>query len=222
MGVDEENARSLKSVQSRWMSLNKNMARFAAAVQQVKMINETGKTIEDQFQDALKLYNHEVGSAFVNVSSYNIVKHSAKWTANPQYLEFCGPKKRKRNVSIDNESDEVLEIDALQSGTSIGDIKLPQIDRPAGVKQSKRSRSSKHDDHQADRAQIVTNSTSTAQSTERIAETLDRASNSLQAMLELSLLQTDTSRLNEKVAATLEADKENLLLRRAARRAAEE
>ncbi|KAH9819437.1 hypothetical protein DFH28DRAFT_886741 [Melampsora americana] len=110
----------------------------------------------------------------------------------------------------------------MPAGTSISDIKLPQIDRPAGVKQSKRSRSTKHKEHEADRTQIVTNSTSTARSTERIAETLDRASTSLQAMLELSLFQTDTSRLNEKVAAALEADKESLFLCRAARRAAQE
>ncbi|KAH9807500.1 hypothetical protein DFH28DRAFT_915013 [Melampsora americana] len=221
MGVDDKNARSLKSVQSRWTSLNKAMARFASSVQQIKMLNETGKTIEDQFQDALRLYNDDYGTTFVNVSSYNIVKNSAKWQSNPQYLEFCVPKKRNRNVSIDDETEDAIDGD-VPSGNLIGDIKLPKLDRPAGSKKSKRTRSSKNDDHEADRSQIVANSTSTAKSTERIAETLDRASSSLQAMLELSLLQTDTSCLNEKVAAALEADKESLLLRRAARRAAEE
>ncbi|KAH9814466.1 hypothetical protein DFH28DRAFT_837104, partial [Melampsora americana] len=57
-------------------------------------------------------------------------------------------------------------------------------------------------------SQLVKNLNATSKSTEQIAETLDRASNSLEAMLELSLLQTDTSCLNEHVAAALEADKE--------------
>ncbi|KAH9809808.1 hypothetical protein DFH28DRAFT_904031 [Melampsora americana] len=206
MGIDEEHSRSLKSIQSRWTSLNKNMARFAAALQQVKMINETGKTKEDQFQDALKLYNKDVGTAFTNVSSFNIVKHSAKWTQNPQYLEFCCVKRKKRKASV--ELEEEVDLEGIQAGNSIDDIQLPQLDRPAGTKQTKRSRSRKHEVDESERSQFVKNSTSTSKATERIADTLDRASDSLQAMLELSLLQTDTSRLNEHVAAALEADKE--------------
>ncbi|EGG07075.1 uncharacterized protein MELLADRAFT_55970 [Melampsora larici-populina 98AG31] len=212
---DDENRRSLKSIQSRWGTLNKNMARFAACVQQIKMIRETGKSIEDQFQDALTLYNKEVGTAFVNVSCYNIVKYSPKWTDNPLYIEFCG---RKRKAAT-NDKDPIIDVDAIPAGTAIGDIQLPQLNRPAGTKQSKKSRNTKPEDDESNQSRLLANSSSTAQATERIALHLDRASSSLEAMLELSLLQTDTSRLNENIRAALEADKERLLLRRAACRA---
>ncbi|KAH9807875.1 hypothetical protein DFH28DRAFT_1071449 [Melampsora americana] len=214
--MDDKLPRSLKSVQSRWGTLNRNMSRFAACVQQVKMIRETGKTIEDQFQDALILYNSETGSAFVNTSSYNIVKHSPKWTDNPQYTEYCG---HKRKSSSDELPNELVDLDAIRPGDAISNINLAKLNRPAGSKQAKRARSA--NDPPATHEQMLENSTSTANATLRIANHLDRASSSLEAMLELSLLQTDTSRLNQHVREALEADKEALLQRRAACRAAE-
>ncbi|KAH9818231.1 hypothetical protein DFH28DRAFT_888641 [Melampsora americana] len=214
--MDDKLPRSLKSIQSRWGTLNRNMARFAACVQQVKMLRETGKTIEDQYQDALVLYNAETGSAFVNTSSYNIVKHSPKWTDNPQYAEYCG---HKRKSSSDDLPNEILDLDGLRTGDAIGNINLPKLNRPAGSKQAKRARSV--NENPTNHERILENSTSTANATLRIATHMDRASSSLEAMLELSLLQTDTSRLNQHVREALEADKAAVLQRRAARRAAE-
>ncbi|EGG09354.1 uncharacterized protein MELLADRAFT_55321, partial [Melampsora larici-populina 98AG31] len=79
------------------------------------------------------------------------------------------------------------------------------MDRPEGNKKAKRNRNSKADDVEP---QFIANQTAGIRITERIAEQGERQTTALEKMLELAVLMSDTSKVDERTRAGLEAAKE--------------
>lgn len=83
--VSPSEIRTVKSLESRWASLNRSMARFAGYVEQIRGLRDTGKGPDDIVIDALALYKQEVGLDFKDVECYKILRVAPKWQVNPVY-----------------------------------------------------------------------------------------------------------------------------------------
>lgn len=215
--VSPGEVRTVKSLESRWATLNRSMARFAGYVEQIRGLWETGKGPDDIVMDALALYKQEVGSDFKDVESYKILQSAPKWQLNPVYYEFCSETSNDAagDLAINN-----LHTDAEPKESRLLELEeLPQLNRPSGNKKAKRQKASNVEDVSP---QMLANSTAVANSTRILAEQGSHQSATLQRMLEHTILMSDTRHLDPQARADIEAEKAFIIRKNLSRRAAME
>lgn len=183
------------------------MAKYAACIQQVERLDETGKGPADQMVDAMNMYAVDVRAEFKDMSCYNLVKQSPKWKTNPTVVEMCGTNGVGDNFQVAHELAK-LGAPAARNATDLD--ALPVLDWPEGSKKAKRNRSGKGDDVQP---QLLANQSAGLKINERLANQGDRAATALEGMLDLAVLMTDTSKLDERTRASVEAAKERIHLK---------
>ncbi|EEY67379.1 uncharacterized protein PITG_04397 [Phytophthora infestans T30-4] len=74
--------RSLIALKNRWSDINREVSRLVGCLVVVVGQNESGKTEEDRFEDALKLYEARQGEEFSFAAAYEVLKDKPKWTAS--------------------------------------------------------------------------------------------------------------------------------------------
>ncbi|KAG9400891.1 hypothetical protein AC1031_009613 [Aphanomyces cochlioides] len=64
----------MSALKSRWVDINREVGRFSGC-----MLNESGKTSDDMFKDALTMYEAQHGEQFVFHAAYNVLSTKEKW-----------------------------------------------------------------------------------------------------------------------------------------------
>lgn len=204
--------RTVKSLESRWSSLNKSMCKYASCVQTVNQQDKSGKAPADLIVKSLALYKSDTGSDFKDMVCYQILRTAPKWQDNPTFLEMCTPTK------INNEHNFQDQTPDFSSGTAEGPVdltSLPVMDRPMGNKRAKRARLTSPDSLVP---QLLANSNSVAASAAKLVEEQSLQRATLQRMLEHSILMSNTNGLDDQSKADILAEKAQIVKRNCARR----
>eukprot|EP00644_Phytophthora_capsici_P018902 jgi/Phyca11/43285/gw1.346.8.1 len=73
--------RSLIALKNRWSDINREVSRLVCCLAVVVGQNESGKTEEDRFEDAHKLYEAGQIEEFSFAAAYEVLNDKPKWTA---------------------------------------------------------------------------------------------------------------------------------------------
>ncbi|KAH9807645.1 hypothetical protein DFH28DRAFT_914010 [Melampsora americana] len=157
------------------------------------------------------MYQNDTGSPFKDISCYNIVKDTPKWQQNPAYVEHCG---NSNGSSVHS---------AINLGSDLDS--LPKLERPIGSKQAKRGRSNIAEELipqlLENQSKILQTQSSAAESNKELALQGKAAQESLQTMVDWTILTTNLSTLDDVARAEIEARRTEVIRRSRARREAE-
>lgn len=111
-----ESERTIKAAKERFSEISTNCAKFTGCISTIWALNRSGKTENDNFDDAKALFveQNKTKKAFIFESCWRILKESPKW-ASPTEKK----KKQEESEHKDKDSQELKEI------------------RPVGVKKAK-------------------------------------------------------------------------------------
>lgn len=203
--------RSPKSLEAHWSTMNRSMCKYAACVQQIKRLEQSGKAPADLVEDSIALYKSDTGCEFKDMVCYKLLRNAPKWQDNPTFLDICTPT---TSVDEPNITDQTPDF-AGNSNKPVALSSLPVMDRPMGNKKAKRG---KFIQPESVSPQILANSTAVATAAARLVveQSLQRAT--LQRMLEHSILMSNTAGLDEQSQTDILAEKASIIAKNRARR----
>ena len=145
---DEKFFRESSALQRQWAKLRKAVSKFAGCFKAIVDLNESGKTIEQQIEDAMELYDQENSGIDGNdiVVVWRILRDKRKWMdlegAKQQRSNGSAKKKKadKRRVRGSTDSDSDAEINQALEHAKMEEGANSSQKRPIGRKLAKTRR----------------------------------------------------------------------------------
>ncbi|KAA1076768.1 hypothetical protein PGT21_050090 [Puccinia graminis f. sp. tritici] len=213
--------RPFSSVKKRWSNnLQPAINKFRGIVHQVEGFNESGASVEDQLNRALRLFSEDQGVHFKHLRCYNLLVKSPKWNAycRDTSQKETAKKKRARSPSSDPSHSQPVSTPAPSDPVSDfeGTGTEPSVlERPIGKKKAKainhlavQDQSWKRDVASAQK-EIASESKRLNEIFNHDSQSIDRMSQNGSTSSELAIMTTDLNGLDDK-------QKEYFKLKRAA------
>ncbi|KAE8799433.1 putative receptor protein kinase ZmPK1 [Hordeum vulgare] len=182
-GID----RSERSLRSRWLTINSDCQKWAAAQKAVDKLNPSSTNEDDRYNIAQNLFKEETrttkkgkikkGKIFTLPHCYEVLKDDEKWKKREDLDDLHLSNKRKRTIELndDEEEDDASSDDGKRSHTP-NSVSYSKPKRPDGCKKDKTEKKKrKGDDELTNAMESIVKARKEANEVRKMARNQDAA-----------------------------------------------